>query len=178
MLTFLKRSAALMLLTCAAVMSTSAVADGYGHGKFNATPNKYVGTYYGANPATLNTLHSDGTYSEVFSDMFTEDPNTTQMGAKTTPSHGSWRRIGPNRVRTTSLFFATEPLGHNYRPGGFIGKITSELVFDKPVKGKSPGYNSMNTIVEIFFPDQDPLSDEPIVVIPIEGGRWTRVYTQ
>lgn len=43
MFTYLKRVTALVLLLCATVISTTAVAGG------NATPMKFVGTFYGEN---------------------------------------------------------------------------------------------------------------------------------
>ena len=169
MSTYLNRVIALVLLLCATALTTiSVAADG------NAAPNKYVGTYYGADPTTIATFHSDGTYFEVFSTMFNDDPNVNQ-GTKTTPSQGVWRVVDKNRVRVTSLFFTTEPFGHNYRPGGFIGKLVLEAVFDKPVEGKSPAFTTTNKSLEIFLPDQNPLTDDPIALLPVAEGTWFRL---
>lgn len=150
-------------LTLLCVISVPIVADS-NHKWSRAAPMKYVGTYF-SNEGSV-TFHSDGTMSNVTAEMFSDDPNNQTAGRKETPRRGVWRKVGRNKFQVTMISYVTEIVGHNYRPDGFILKVKWLAVFDRPVKGVSPGYTAVNIVAEGFLPDQNPLTDEPRFVLP------------
>jgi hypothetical protein len=158
----------LLLLVATAAFATVSVADGGSASK--AAPMKFVGTYYGLSGSVVS-FHSDGTMSSVGAAMFSDNPTTVYGGRKVTPHQGVWRVVGDNTIRQTNMFFLTEAFGHNYEPDGVIVKQTWEAVFDKSVQGRSPGYHIDAVTTEIFLPDQNPITDEPLQVIetPFDG---------
>ncbi len=81
--------------------------------------------------------------------------------------------VGPNTIRVTGIRFLTEALGHNYQPDGVIIKSTWDAVFDKPVKGRGPGYQVDTITSEAFLPDQNPMTDEPVLVLEFPGSAGT-----
>jgi hypothetical protein len=152
----------LMLLVFTAAFATGSMADDPNDSA--AAPMKFVGTYYSLAGA-VTTVHSDGTLSNVHSNMFSDSPDTAFGGRKITGAKGVWRVVGPNTIRQTYLRFATEAFGHNYQPDGVILKVSWEAVFDKPVQGRSPGYHIDTITTEVFFPVQNPITDDPVLVI-------------
>jgi hypothetical protein len=157
----------LMLLVFTAAFAAGSMADYHNNSK--AAPMKFVGAYYSL-AGDLTTFHSDGTMSAVTSVMFSDDPiNNSFQGRKVTPSRGAWRVVGPNTIRVTGIRFLTEAFGHNYQPDGVIVKSTWEAVFDKPVRGKSPAYHVDTITSEIFLPGQNPITDEPVLVLEFPG---------
>jgi hypothetical protein len=156
----------LVLLVATAAFATVSMAGGGNASK--AAPMKFVGAYYSL-AGDLVTFHSDGTMSAVASVMFSDDPNTNFQGRKVTPSRGAWRVVGPNTIRVTGIRFSTEPFGHNYQPDGVIVKSTWEAVFDKPVQGRSPAYHVDTITSEVFLPGQNPVTDEPLLVLEFQA---------
>jgi hypothetical protein len=156
----------LLLLTFTAAFATGSMAGGGNASK--AAPMKFVGNYYSLG-GSLTSFHPDGTMSGVASLMFSDDPANSFQGRKATPSRGAWRVVGPNAIRVTGIRFLTEAFGHNYLPDGVIVKSTWEAVFDKPVQGRSPGYHVDTITSEIYLPDQNPLTDEPVLVLEFPG---------
>jgi hypothetical protein len=157
----------LMLLVFTAAFAAGSMADNRNASK--AAPMKFVGTYYSLGGG-LSTFHADGTMSAVTSLMFSEDPDNSFQGRKATPSRGAWRVVGPNAIRVTAIRFLTEAFGHNYLPDGVIVKSIWEAVFDEPVQGRSPGFHVDTITSEIYLPDQNPLTDEPVLVLEFPGG--------
>ena len=156
----------LLLLACTAAFATVSVAGNDNASK--AAPMNFVGTYYSLGGG-LTSFHADGTMSAVASNMFSDDPTSSFQGRKTTSSRGVWRKIGNNTIRVTAIRFLTEAFGHNYDPDGVIVKTSWEAVFDKPVQGKSPGYKAGTILAEIFLPDQNPLTDVPVLTLEFPG---------
>ena len=166
---------ALILLAATAVFSTASISTNYGGKPSQATPIKFVGTFY-AEGGRVVSYHSDGTLTLVNADMFSDDPTLVTGGRKTTPFLGIWRKVGARKIQAMSLDFATEAFGHNYGDAGFILKTTWTAIFDKPVNGVSPGYTTVgDTVVEVFLPDQNPTSDVPVSVITVPAGRGDRL---
>jgi hypothetical protein len=162
-----KALSSLMLLVFTAAFATGSVASD--PNESNAAPMKFVGTYYG--PAgDLIDIDSDGTMSAVASIMFSDDPTNRFGGRKATPSRGAWQVVADNTIRVTGIRFLTEPFGHNYLPNGVIVKSTWEAVFDEPVQGRSPAYHVDIITSKIFLSDQNPLTDEPVLVMEFPGG--------
>ena len=157
----------LMLLVFTAAFAAGSMADN--HNASKAAPMKFVGVYYSLAGGALVTFHADGTMSAVNAPMFGDDPENSFQGRKATPSRGAWRVVGPNTIRVTGVRFLTEAFGHNYQPDGVILKSTWEAVFDKPVQGRSPAYHVGITTSKIFLPDQNPLTDEPVLVLEFPG---------
>lgn len=156
------------LLVFAAAFATVSMAGGGNASK--AAPMKFVGTYYGLS-GSIVSFHSDGTVSSVGANMFTDDPASVYGGRKVTPHQGVWRVVGHNTIRQTNLFFLSGAFTHNFKPDGVIVKQTWEAVFDKSVQGRSPGYHIDTVKTEIFLPDQNPITDEPLQVLetPFDG---------
>ena len=138
---------------------------------------KILGTFYGERSRVI-TYHSDGTMTLVSADMFSDDPELVTAGRRSTPFLGVWRKVGENKIQVTSLSFVTEAFGHNYHPDGFILKTVWVAVFDEPVNGVSPGYMAVNTVAEVFLPDQNPTSDDPISVLPVAETRAHRLVAE
>ena len=156
----------LLLLACTATFATVSVAGDDNASK--AAPMKFVGVYYSSGGG-LTTFHADGTMTNVTPVMFSDDPANSLQGRKATPSQGAWRVVGPNTIRVTGIRFLTEAFGHNYQPDGVIVKSTWEAVFDKPVRGRSPAYHGDIITSEIFLPEQNPLTDDPVLVLEFAG---------
>jgi hypothetical protein len=135
----------------------------------HATPKKFVGTFY--TESTIITYHADGTVQQVVAAMFSDDPSDATNGRKFTPFLGAWKKVGENTIRATHLTFGTEQFGHNYPPdNGVIVKTTWMATFDDAVNGVSPGYTIDNLVSEVFFPGQNPATDEPFAVVEGTGG--------
>ena len=156
----------LMLLVFTAAFAAGSVADN--HNASKAAPMKFVGTYYSLG-GSLATFHADGTMSAVTSLMFSDDPANSFQGRKATPSRGAWQVVANNTIRVTGIRFLTEPFGHNYLPNGVIVKSTWEAVFDEPVQGRSPAYHVGIITSKIFLPGQNPVTDEPVLVLEFPG---------
>jgi hypothetical protein len=156
----------LMLLVFTAAFAAGSMADNGNASK--AAPMKFVGTYYSLGGG-LSTFHADGTMSSVTSLMFSDDPENSFQGRKATPSRGAWEVVADNTIRVTGIRFLTEPFGHNYLPNGVIVKSTWEAVFDEPVQGRSPAYHVDIITSKIFLSDQNPLTDEPVLVLEFPG---------
>lgn len=149
----------LMLLVFTAAFATAPMAG-------NQTPKKFVGTYFteGGDSDQMVTLHSDGTQTTVRAVMF-------GASGRVTPGMGVWRKLDKNRVVITNVRFQTSADGSTYEPGGFASKTTFIGVFDDAVKGKSPGFNVVDGfLIEIFTPDQNPITDEPVAAFTVPGG--------
>lgn len=167
----------LILLAAAAAFSTASISTNYGGKPSQASPAKFVGTFYDEN-GRIVTYNADGTVSLVVADMFTDDINTSTGGRKLTPALGVWRKVDSNKIQVTTLAFATEQFGHNYNPNGFIFKTNWLAIFDDPVKGQSVGYTAVNIVVEGFLPDQNPMSDEPVFTIMIADSKSVRLHAE
>ena len=165
---------ALILLAATAVFSTASISTNYGGKSSKATPIKFVGTYYGVDDRVYS-FHSGGTLTLVGANMFTDDPGQLTEGRKSTPFLGIWRKVGANKIEAVSLSFLTEAFGHNYGDAGLIAKTTWVAIFDKPVNGVSPGYTSFDVVVEVFLPDQNPLTDDPLLEFTLPGARADRL---
>ena len=138
---------------------------------------KYVGTYYSDN-GQMVTLHSDGTQTTLSASMFSDDP-TVRGGRRTTIAQGVWRKVGKNEIQITNIRFYTESFGHNYQPNGVILKATFVAVFDKLVQGQFPGFTVGNVLIELFQPDQNPVTDEPVGEVTLtDGYRAYRLETE
>lgn len=169
-----KTFTALMLLAITTAFSTISIADG---NSSRAAPSKFVGTFYGGKGKTI-THHADGTMSLVDANMFSDDPVLATGGRRSTPFQGVWRKVGKNSIQVTSLSFVTEIAGHRYLPDGFIVKVSWLATFDDPVKGISPGYTSTNVVSEIFYPTQNPITDDPILIVDQPDGRGYRLIAE
>lgn len=167
----------LVLLALTAAFSTASNTTYYGKQSSRAAPINFVGTFYGENSRTI-TYHSDGTMSLVLADMFSDDPTLISAGRRQTPFLGVWRKVDVNKIRVTSLSFVTEAFGHRYGPDGLILKTKWLAIFDDPVKGISPSYTAVNVVVEVFSPDQNPTSDEPVIVVPLPNSRAYRLKAE
>jgi hypothetical protein len=157
----------LLLLVCSTSFAPVSMAN-----EDNATtaaPMKFVGSYYDLG-GSLVTFHADGTMSAVNAVMFSDDPTNSFQARKVTPSRGAWQVVGNDTIRVTAIRFLTEAFGHNYEPNGVILKNSWEAVFAKPVRGKSPGYKAGTITSKIFLPDQNPITDEPVLVLEFPGG--------
>ena len=173
MYTMQKTLITLMLLVFTAAFATAPMA---GNGNSSrATPMKFVGTFYAPAGRTIS-YHSDGTLSVVNATMFNGDAELADRRA--TPLLGVWRKVDDNKIQATALSFTTEAFGNNYRPDGFILKSTWLATYDEPVQGVSPGYNTGDIVTEVFFPDQNPITDDPILVNVLPGGRADRLNVE
>lgn len=102
--------------------------------------------------------------------MFSDDLNGDYMGRRETPRQGVWRKVGDNKLRITQLAFLTGVQSHDYSPDGVIMKISWLMVFDKLAKGVSMSYTASKILIEIFLPNQNPTTDEPVQVFEAPGG--------
>jgi hypothetical protein len=166
---------AIVLLAFTANLALAPTA--MGDNSSRAAPAKFVGTFYGENDRII-TYHSDGTVSLVDSQMFSDDVTNTAGGRKTTPFLGVWKKVGDNMIQVTTLSFATEPTGHNYLPGGLTFKTKWRAIFDEAVNGVSPGYLAVDIVAEVFLPGQNPISDEPFAVVPVQDARSYRLTVE
>ena len=173
MYTMQKTLITLMLLVFTAAFAAAPMADNGNSSR--ATPMKFVGTFYGEGSRVI-TYHSDGTVSLVNADMFSDDPNLETGGRRSTPFLGVWQKVDDDTIKATTLSFLTEIAGHNYDPDGVIVKTSWLARYDDPVNGVSPGYTTVGDgLVEVFLPDQNPTSDEPILVVTVPPGRGDRL---
>jgi hypothetical protein len=159
----------LMLLVFAAAFATAPMATA--DNSSQAAPSKFVGTFY-VESGGVTTIHSDGTVSVVLADMF------NAADRRATPSQGVWRKVGHNKIQVTTIAFITEAFGDNYRPNGFTVKSTWLSTFDDPVQGVSPGYNTVFIAVELFLPDQNPITDDPVAVVARPDTRGYRLTVE
>ena len=173
MYTMQKTLITLVLLVFTAAFATAPMADN----SSRAAPSKFVGTFYGE-AGRVTTIHSDGTVSLVFSDMFNGAPDTGLADRRTTPLLGVWRKVDANKIQVTTLSFTTELFGDNYNPDGFILQAKWLSIYDDPVQGVSPSYNSVNVVAEVFFPDQNPITDDPIAVLAQPDARAHRLTAE
>jgi hypothetical protein len=173
MYTMPKTLITLMLLVFTAAFATAPMAGNDNSSR--ATPMKFVGTFYAPAGRTIS-YHSDGTLSVVNATMFNGDDELADR--RTTPFLGVWRKVDDNKIQATALFFTTEAFGDNYSPDGFILKSTWLATYDDMVRGVSPGYNVVDIETEVFFPDQNPITDDPIQVSVIPGGRADRLTAE
>ena len=167
----------LILLAATAAFSTASISTNYGGKPSQASPIKFVGTYYSEGGQVV-TYNADGTVTLVVANMFSDDASNQSGGRKITPFLGVWRKVGDNKIQVTTLGFATEQLGHNYNANGYIFKTKWVAVFDHPVKGVSPGYSAVNILIEGFLPSQNPVTDEPVFTLPLENTRAIRLPTE
>jgi hypothetical protein len=162
---------ALVLLAVTAAFSTASVSTNYG------TPGKFQGTYYnspdGRGVTGVITIHADGTVSSVLGDMFAF--SAARDNRRSTPARGVWRKVGTNKIRVTIAFFLTEQFGDAYSEGGVIARVSFLAEFNRPEKGRYPGYTTTDVVAEAFLPTQNPNTDAPISVMHLGDGMAYRM---
>ena len=159
----------LFLLMVICLLPISANADNSQVFRSKANYMKFVGTYYDITGRTV-IIHSDGTTVTTRGEMF-DHPE----GHRQTPGLGVWRKVSKNEIKTTTIFFWPEKVSDNWSTNGLTAKITYTLILDDPVNGVSPGWTAINGVAELFQPDQNPVLDEPISVVPVADKRAYRL---
>ena len=168
MLTNRRTFITLVLLAVTTAFSTAILAD--------ATPKKFEGTYFfspdGSDNITASaTLHRGGTITVIEPNMFGGDLDNAAGARRNTPRLGVWRQVGVRKLRVTQMSFFSGVQTHEYFTGdentGTIAKWSFLMVFDMPVEGVPMSYTAKEVSVEIFLPDADPNTADPIDVIEI-----------
>lgn len=166
---------ALLLLAATAAFSTASISTNYGSSNSNGSSGSFVGAYVVANGG-MTTFHSDGTLSGIQSNMFSFE--AARDYRRTTPSQGVWHNLGKNKVQATTILYLTEQNGDAYDPFGLLVKVSYVAEFDKPVKGKSPGYTTSNVTAEVFSPGSNPNVDAPIYTTQLQGVQAYRLQSE
>jgi hypothetical protein len=159
------------LAVIASLLMAASCSDNSNASQLTTDPtSKYVGVYFledeNFEDETL-TLNADGTETTVFGSMFSE---VERAGSRSTTAKGVWRETGENEILVSNLRFWTDSLGNELAPDGTTMKATFTLTFDDPVNETSPVFVVSNILVELFQPNQNPVTDEPFAVFTLDGG--------
>ena len=135
-------------------------AGGDDDGEHFGFAKRFAGTYVGISAEEgffgTFTYSSDGTYIGTYSDGDNGDGSFS-------PEHGVWKQIGRREIATTGLFYGFDADGVLQTILRARGRYSLSRDFEV-VQGP--------WTVDVFLPEQDPLSDDPVATV--EGGGESR----
>lgn len=134
-------------------------AGGHDNGD-SAFAKRLAGTYVGSGEGFLGmfTVHPDGTYTNTVGDV--------ESGFLST-GHGVWKQIGRRDTAWTILFYA-------YDEDGVVEFVYRGWGVSRYSRDFSEAEHAYT--LDVFLPDQDPLTDVPVASIPgTSGGRRLHV---
>ena len=153
------------------VWSRAAWADSRGSDSGSAFGEKVAGTYFlkvqheGFPLAlALVTLTRDG----AFLSNDTSDRGANGLVTEDGPVHGTWKKIGPRRIKARTLYFAFDPNGIPI----WIARTTGEFEFDRHF---DTGAGTLT--VERFTLAQDPLDPASVPADELEATFTARRVT-